>query len=269
MWVHLVSIMPRVVGKGLVNSLINKLPVELHLPGYQFCGPGTKLAKRLSRGDRGINKLDSFCREHDIAYSQNKSLEERHKADRELENRAWERVKSDDAKFGEKAAAWLVTNTMKAKRKLGMGVKPVSFKRDIVKKVERSLKKALTSSQLNDKKYLKSASLAALKAARVAVKKAGGKKNVKVPRIIPVPKTGGFLPLLPLLGALGALGSVAGGAGAVAKTIIDAKDAKKRLEEQKRHNRAMEAIGKEGSGLYLRKSKNGVGLFLKKQKNSH
>lgn len=259
----------------MLNTLINKLPVELHLPGYQFCGPGTKLEKRLERGDLGINKLDSACRDHDIAYSQNKSLEERHKADRQLENRAWERVKSSDAKLGEKAAAWFVTNTMKVKRKLGMGMKAgkkkkVSFKRDIVKRVERSLKKRLSASELSDRKYLKKASAAALREARLAVKKAGGKNNVKIPRIIPFEqKTGGFLPLLPLLGALGALGSVAGGASAVAKTIMDTKEAKKRLEEQKRHNRAMEAIGKEGSGLYLRKNKNGVGLFLKKQKNSH
>lgn len=28
-------------GKGLVNRLINKLPFELHIPGCQYCGPGT------------------------------------------------------------------------------------------------------------------------------------------------------------------------------------------------------------------------------------
>lgn len=27
-------------GLGLVNKLIDKLPVELHLPGYNYCGPG-------------------------------------------------------------------------------------------------------------------------------------------------------------------------------------------------------------------------------------
>lgn len=27
-------------GSGLVNKLIDKLPVELHLPGYNYCGPG-------------------------------------------------------------------------------------------------------------------------------------------------------------------------------------------------------------------------------------
>ncbi|XP_058986227.1 uncharacterized protein LOC131806273 [Musca domestica] len=81
-----------VQGGGLVNKLINSLPVELHLPGYQFCGPGTKLEKRIQRGDQGINPLDAACRAHDIAYSQNKDIEQRHIADRELTERAWERA---------------------------------------------------------------------------------------------------------------------------------------------------------------------------------
>ena len=51
-------------GKGLLNKVINKLPVELHILGYQYCGPGTKLRKRLSRGDPGINPLDTACKEH-------------------------------------------------------------------------------------------------------------------------------------------------------------------------------------------------------------
>uniref|UniRef100_A0A6P7GHZ1 Uncharacterized protein LOC114342888 n=1 Tax=Diabrotica virgifera virgifera TaxID=50390 RepID=A0A6P7GHZ1_DIAVI len=108
-----------VKGEGLVNTLINKLPFELHIPGgYQYCGPGTKLKKRLARGDPGINPLDAACKQHDIAYSQHSSLEERHKADKELENRAWERVKSKDASIGEKTAALLVTGGMKTNRKL-------------------------------------------------------------------------------------------------------------------------------------------------------
>uniref|UniRef100_A0A6P7GUK9 4-coumarate--CoA ligase 1-like n=1 Tax=Diabrotica virgifera virgifera TaxID=50390 RepID=A0A6P7GUK9_DIAVI len=98
-------------GGGLVNSLINKLPFELHIPGgYQYCGSGTKLQKRLARGDPEINPLDAACKQHDIAYSQHSSLEERHKADKELENRAWERVKSKDASIGEKTAALLIVD---------------------------------------------------------------------------------------------------------------------------------------------------------------
>ncbi|WP_221935836.1 hypothetical protein, partial [Klebsiella pneumoniae] len=55
---------------AVVNTAIDALPLELHLPGgYQYCGPGTKLKHRLARGDTGINKLDEACKEHDIAYS--------------------------------------------------------------------------------------------------------------------------------------------------------------------------------------------------------
>lgn len=59
-------------GRGVINRLINKLRIELHIPGYQYCGPGTKLAKRLARGDSGINPLDEACKQHDIAYSKNR-----------------------------------------------------------------------------------------------------------------------------------------------------------------------------------------------------
>lgn len=257
-------------GSGVLNSLINKLPVELHIPKYQYCGPGTRLDTRLARGDQGINPLDAACKEHDIAYSQNKSLKHRHAADYVLENKAWNRVKSKDASLGEKAAAWLVTTAMKTKRKMGMGLerrnrhrhRPLSFQRDIVGKIKNTLNANPPATSL------KQSALSALKAARVLVKKAGGRKRIRVPRIIPFEtKTGGILPLLPILGALGALGSLAGGASAVAKTVLDAKNAKKKLEEDQRHNRAMEA--KIGNGLYLRRRpKGGYGLYLKKQKNS-
>lgn len=82
------------VGRGLLNTLINKLPVELHVPGYQFCGPRIKLNKRLQRGDKGINFLDAACMEHDIVYKHNKNVGERHVADKILMKTAKERIKS-------------------------------------------------------------------------------------------------------------------------------------------------------------------------------
>jgi len=36
-------------GGGLVDKLFNTLPFEAHISGYHFCGPGTKLQKRLER----------------------------------------------------------------------------------------------------------------------------------------------------------------------------------------------------------------------------
>lgn len=112
-------------GCGLVNKIINSLPFEAHLPGYQYCGPGTKLKKRLARGDPGINQLDAACKEHDIAYSENQEVAARNKADKILAQKAWERVRAKDSSFGEKAAAFGVANIMKVKTKLGMGIRMV------------------------------------------------------------------------------------------------------------------------------------------------
>lgn len=59
-----------------------------HVSSYQYCGPGTKLKKRQDRGDKGINPLDAAYRDHDIVYERSKKLDNRHKADKVLENRA-------------------------------------------------------------------------------------------------------------------------------------------------------------------------------------
>ena len=45
-------------GKFDTQKWISKLGDEFHWPGYQYMGPGTKLAKRLKHGDPGINRLD-------------------------------------------------------------------------------------------------------------------------------------------------------------------------------------------------------------------
>ena len=84
-------------GAGLLNKVINALPFEVHIPGYQFCGPGTRLAKRLVCGDRGVNRLDAVCREHDITYSRSNDLANRHIAERVLADRARERITASDS----------------------------------------------------------------------------------------------------------------------------------------------------------------------------
>lgn len=246
-------------GGGVLNSLINNLPVELHLPGYQYCGPGTKLQKRIARGDPGINQLDAACKEHDIAYSKHKDLEERHKADFILENKAWSRVKSKDASVGEKTAAWVVTNAMKSKRKLGMGLKKKAFKKSVVVKAKGVMKKF--------KGNIKEGAKLSLTAAKLAVKAAGGKKRVRTPRVIPIPKQGGVLPLIPLFAGLSAIGSLAGGAAGIATAVNKAKTAQKKLIESKRHNKMMEDIALKGKGLYLKPYRKGLGLYLKPSKN--
>lgn len=268
--------------EGIVNSLINKLPVELHIPGYHFCGPGTKLDKRLTRGDQGINPLDSYCKEHDIAYSQNKSLKERHKADRVLEEAAWSRFKSKNTPFGEKVAAWGVTTAMKVKRKLGLGIKNsvskskvkskrkrVSFNGGVVNKIKRAIM-LNKNTNVRDHELIKNSLIAAKK----VIKSIGGKKHISMPRIIPIPslsvKEGGILPLLPIFAGLSAIGSLAGGAAGVAKVINDAKAANRQFHEGARHNRKMEGIAenKKGEALYLKPyKKGGSALYLKQRKN--
>jgi hypothetical protein len=105
-------------GKGLLNKMINKLPVELHLPGYNYCGPGTKLQKRLARGDVGINSLDEACKNHDMAYDAESNLNHRHIADKKLATEALKVMKSRAPNFKEKLAALAVASAMKAKLKL-------------------------------------------------------------------------------------------------------------------------------------------------------
>ncbi|KAJ8942143.1 hypothetical protein NQ318_021652 [Aromia moschata] len=243
-----------ITGSGIVNSLINKLPIELHLPGgYQYCGPGTKLRKRLARGDPGINPLDVACKHHDIAYSQNTDLTARHKADYELEQRAWERVKSNDANVGEKK---------KRKKNPTKNDKKIAFGSGIVQKVRNKLKTGgcKTIALKSPRKAVE----IAVHAARQTLKNAGGKRRIRTPRIIPIPKTGGILPLLPIFAGLSALGTLAGSAAGVSKVINDVKLGKQRLAEAERHNRSMEsiALGKNGKGLYLKPYKTGLGLYL-------
>ena len=35
-------------GESFLNTFVNRLPFEMHLPGYNFTGPGTKLYKTLN-----------------------------------------------------------------------------------------------------------------------------------------------------------------------------------------------------------------------------
>ena len=55
---------------------------------YNYCGPGTKLSERLASDDpkrrEPINNLDAICQQHDIDYSNAKSLADKHEADRTM-----------------------------------------------------------------------------------------------------------------------------------------------------------------------------------------
>ena len=67
-----------------IQKWISKLGVEFHWPGYQYMGPGTKLEKRLKRGDPGINRFDRLAKQHDIDYSRATSHKDKLIADRKM-----------------------------------------------------------------------------------------------------------------------------------------------------------------------------------------
>jgi len=75
-------------------------------------GPGTKLAKRLKRGDPGINRLDKIAKQHDIDYSHAKNLQDKWKADTKM-------IKAIDKLPGSKTMTErIVKRIMQAKKKL-------------------------------------------------------------------------------------------------------------------------------------------------------
>lgn len=284
-------------GKGIINSVINKLPFELHLPSYQYCGPGTKLKKRLARNDPGINELDRACKQHDIAYSQSNDVAERNRADDILAGKAWQRFKSKDASVGERAAALSVSGIMKAKSAMGAGMKikarkgarkakiggakskkargsGIRFKTkrvSVPKAFRAAVKQAKSAIQAHKPNTLSGAAELALQTAKAAIRVHKiPKRNVApgLPRVIPVPKIGGLVPLVPIFAGLSALGALMGGSAGVVNAVTSANKAKKDYNELKRHNQSMEAIAlgrqnrKTGSGLFLKPYKNGLGLYL-------
>lgn len=278
-------------GKGILNNAIDKLPLEMHIPGYQFCGPGTKLKKRLDAGQKGINGLDKACKMHDIAYSASSKLKDRHIADKELAKQAMARVTSKNAGLGEKIAALTVAGLTKIKSTIGAGArrsnkknspkqikkkskvkkKPqaVSTKRNnsqqTIRNAINSAKKALTSEQ---PKTMNDAVSVAINAAKSSMNNLSPSVS-NIQRVIPVPKIGGLLPLIPIFAGLSALGALSGGTAAVANAVITANNAKKRLKESQRHNETMEAIAlgknKRGDGVFLKPYRNGLGLYTHKK----
>lgn len=107
---------------------------------------------------------------------------------------------------------------------------------------------------------------AVVELAMAAARDISSNLQVDVPRIIPVPKTGGFLPLIPIFAGLSAAGSLAGGVAGITKTINEYKAAKKRLAELERHNEKMESLCI-GRGLHLKPYKDGLGIYVTKKKN--
>lgn len=272
---------------GLIDSIINKMP-EIHIPSYQYTGPGTKLEKRLARGDPGKNKLDVACKDHDIAYAACEDSKSRRKADKILIERAFKRIYSRDAKLGERAVALLVSGLMSAKvglTKIGLGLGGGKNRHKKMKsRVNRSKKRnsiafselirgakdGIKKVKLNDRNY--SSLNKTVKAAIRSAKDMKRGKTVKIPRVLKLPKFGGNLQaLLPILSGLSAIGSITSSAVGVVKAMKDIKNAKHLMEKnQRQYTSGQQNMSREkkiGRALNLihKTSKNarGSGFYLK------
>ena len=128
-------------GKGLINTALRYMPeMYLSLPNtvesenipngsfqntgkYSYCGPGTKVKKRVSEGYQGVNKLDNACKEHDIYYSKYKNTRARNVADDILASKAIQIALNPNLPDYERKDARLMTGIMGVKSRFGMGIK--------------------------------------------------------------------------------------------------------------------------------------------------
>ena len=92
------QILGRVHYGGDIQKMLGRLPGmpwakysgEKHLPGYNYCGPGTRLDIRLDAqgrpksGEEPTNRVDRACLKHDLAYTQSDDLRARQQADIDL-----------------------------------------------------------------------------------------------------------------------------------------------------------------------------------------
>lgn len=127
----------RFLGSSIVNKALNILPLpEMHLKSkisenvsngsfnntgkYSYCGPFTKLRKRVKQGYKGINSLDKACMKHDIAYSAHADTDTRNYFDDVLSAEASKIALDDNAPEYEKQDAKLVNAIMASKSRFGL-----------------------------------------------------------------------------------------------------------------------------------------------------
>jgi len=114
-------------GSGLFNKAVSNLPFELHLPGHNFTGPGTKLDRRLNPDgtprdwSKPINRVDEAAYHHDLCYAKKTDTRTRSEVcDRETLR---ELAQITSPSLSERMEKGLVGSIIKAKANLGLGLK--------------------------------------------------------------------------------------------------------------------------------------------------
>ena len=116
----------RAQGGSLANTILNKnIPIEMHLPGHNFTGPFTKLAKRLNpdltpkNNSLPINRVDEAAYHHDVCYLKNKDTSTRNKV---CDKKMLEALKSiQNPTLRERLDRSIVDKIIGTKMRFGMG----------------------------------------------------------------------------------------------------------------------------------------------------
>ena len=113
-------------GGSILNKMINNLPVEMHLLGHNFTGPGTKLNKRLNADltpkewSKPINRIDKAAYHHDICYLKNNDTATRNNV---CDNNMLNEMKNIyNPTLRERMERGLVSTLIGTKKRFGWGV---------------------------------------------------------------------------------------------------------------------------------------------------
>ena len=131
-------------GGSLLNKAINNLRLEMHLPGHNFTGPGTKLKKRFNldltpkKWSKPVNHMDKAAYHHDICYLKNEDTATRNAVCDKNMLKELEGIYNPSLR--ERLDKSIVSKLIGTKVQFGMGVKK-SLAEELHKPIKRKFKK--------------------------------------------------------------------------------------------------------------------------------
>ena len=141
-------------GGSLLNKAINNLPFEMHFPGHNFTGPGTKLKKRLNpdfikkrlnpdltlkKWSKPVNCVGKAVYHHDVCYLKNDDTATRNAV---CDKNMLKELKGIyNPTLRERLDKSIVSKLIGTKVKFGMGVKNKSLAEELHKPIRRKFKR--------------------------------------------------------------------------------------------------------------------------------
>ena len=123
-------------GGSLLNKAINNLPFEMHLPGHNFTGPGTKLKKQLNpdltpkKWSKPVNHVDKAAYHHDLCYLENDDTATRNAVCDKNMLKELEGIYNPTLR--ERLDKSIVSKLIGTKVKFGMGVKKRPWRKNYI-----------------------------------------------------------------------------------------------------------------------------------------